>query len=221
MISITITDLGALPQSERERLADYLRGPVQSKPAEVTTVPDVAPAAIDLGNGRGFAVSPADNAIMNTTFLPETVDTLLGATTINTAAVFAPPVPKVEKDAQGVVWDERIHASTRNMNQDGTWKRRRGTDDVLFAQVMGELAGVPPVVADVPPPPPPVTTGEPITTFPALMTRITAAGIPAPAVITAVREVGESVGWENATLPMLGTGRAELIPEVARRLGLV
>ena len=82
-------------------------------------------------------------------------------------------------------------------------------------------AGVPPVVADVPPPPPPVTTGEPITTFPALMTRITAAGIPAPAVITAVREVGESVGWENATLPMLGTGRAELIPEVARRLGLV
>ena len=48
MISITITDLGALPQSERERLADYLRGPVQSKPAEVTTLPDVAPVTFEL-----------------------------------------------------------------------------------------------------------------------------------------------------------------------------
>lgn len=208
MISITITDLGALLQSERERLADYLRGPVQSKPAEVTTVPHVA--AVDLGEGRGFAVTAPE---------PEVA--------VDTAAVFAPTAPKPEKDAQGVVWDARIHASTRNMNKDGTWKRLRGCDDVLFAQVMGELTGVavPPVVAvvpTVPSPPPPVSTAtEAITTFPQLMTAITSKGIPAPTVITTVREVGESVGWENATLPMLGTGRAELIPEVARRLGLV
>lgn len=202
MISITITDLGALPQSERERLADYLRGPVQSKPAEVTTVPHVA-------------VVTAPEAEHHTEVV------------IDTAAVFA-PVTKPEKDAQGVVWDARIHASTRNMNKDGTWKRLRGCDDVLFAQVMGELTGVTaqrpapeiePIVMQVAPPPP-VST-DAITTFPQLMTAITSKGIPAPTVITTVREVGESVGWENATLPMLGTGRAELIPEVARRLGLV
>lgn len=215
MISITITDLGALPQRERERLADYLRGPTQSKPAEVTTVPH------------------------ETT--PTVVEVHEPTVTVDTAAVFKP-----EKDAQGVVWDERIHASTRNMNQDGTWKRRRGCDDALFAQVMGELTGVTSCreiidaiapelktqypVAPTPGPtlsctdsvavtPPPPT--DAITTFPQLMTRITAAGIPAPTVITAVRETGEAVGWENATLPMLGTARAELIPEVARRLGLV
>lgn len=197
MISITIADLGALPQSERERLADYLRGPASAKPAEVTTVthPTVAP--------EPAAIEP----------IP----------VVDTAAVFSAPKP--EKDAQGVVWDARIHASTRNMNKDGTWKRMRGCDDVLFAQVMGELTGVavvPPVVAVVStvPPAPPAAT-DAITTFPQLMTAITSKGIPAPTVITTVREVGESVGWENATLPMLGTGRAELIPEVARRLGLV
>lgn len=94
---------------------------------------------------------------------------------------------------------------------------------------MGELTGqavaafvppAPPVETVVPPPPPPAPTGAP-TTFPELMQRITAAGIAAPAVIAAVKETGESVGWQGATLPMLGTARAELIPELARRLGLV
>ena len=220
MISITITDLGALPQSERERLADYLRGPVQSKPAEVTTVPHVA--AVDLGEGRGFAVTAPAPALEAGDYTEVVIDT---------AAVFASPAAKPEKDAQGVVWDARIHASTRNMNKDGTWKRLRGCDDVLFAQVMGELTGVTaqrpaPVIEPTPtpvtpPPPAPPAATDAITTFPQLMTAITSKGIPAPTVITTVREVGESVGWENATLPMLGTGRAELIPEVARRLGLV
>ena len=31
-----------------------------------------------------------------------------------------------ETDATGAVWDENIHASSRALNADGTWRRRRG-----------------------------------------------------------------------------------------------
>lgn len=115
MISITITDLGALPQSERERLADYLRGPSSSKPAEVTTVTHVAPLV-----AVASVVEPVASPI------------------VDTVAVFAPAAAVTpEKDASGVVWDARIHSSSRNMNKDGTWKRMRGCDDALFTQGHG------------------------------------------------------------------------------------
>jgi hypothetical protein len=42
-------------------------------------------------------------------------------------------------DKAGIPWDERIHASTKGMNQDGTWKRRRNTADVTYNIVMAEL----------------------------------------------------------------------------------
>lgn len=45
-----------------------------------------------------------------------------------------------EFDRAGIPWDARIHASTRGVNQDGTWKRRRNTDDVYYASIMAELA---------------------------------------------------------------------------------
>ena len=38
-----------------------------------------------------------------------------------------------DTDANGVVWDARYHASTRNTNQDGSWKALRGMDDATKA----------------------------------------------------------------------------------------
>ena len=35
------------------------------------------------------------------------------------------PKPTGETDARGVIWDARFHASTKNTNQDGSWKARR------------------------------------------------------------------------------------------------
>ncbi|MCK7461147.1 MAG: hypothetical protein MZU84_03320 [Sphingobacterium sp.] len=34
-------------------------------------------------------------------------------------------------DVRGIAWDERIHASSRACNEDGTWRRRRGVDPKL------------------------------------------------------------------------------------------
>lgn len=43
------------------------------------------------------------------------------------------------RDAAGIPWDERIHASTKTTNKDGTWTRRRNTPDEVFDKVMAEL----------------------------------------------------------------------------------
>lgn len=45
----------------------------------------------------------------------------------------------VELDANKSPWDERIHASTKNKNKDGTWKKRKGVDDALFKTVTAEI----------------------------------------------------------------------------------
>lgn len=50
-----------------------------------------------------------------------------------------PPLPTQDRDTAGIPWDERIHASTKTTNRDGTWTRRRNTPDEVFDKVMAEL----------------------------------------------------------------------------------
>ena len=104
-----------------------------------------------------------------------------------------PPAPELVDaacadllDSSGLMWDARIHASTRTKVQDGTWKMKRGVEPELVAQVMAELKGAPapteveafaaqvdpstlgfgaavptpPTVAAVPVPPVPVPTAD-------------------------------------------------------------
>lgn len=65
-------------------------------------------------------------------------------------------------DSKGVMWDERIHSETRNQNNDGTWRLRRGVDKDLVAQVLAEQNGDAPAVPadDEQAPPPPVEETE-------------------------------------------------------------
>lgn len=71
-----------------------------------------------------------------------------------------------DRDADGLPWDARIHAGTRALVADGTWRKRRGVDEAVVAQVEAELRALvavqPPAdpaevfkPADAPPPPPP------------------------------------------------------------------
>lgn len=58
------------------------------------------------------------------------------------AAAFGTPSTSTEapeRDKDGIPWDERIHASTKTTNKDGTWTRRRNTPDDVFDKVMAEL----------------------------------------------------------------------------------
>jgi len=51
--------------------------------------------------------------------------------------------PAGHLDSAGYPWDERIHSSSQALNQDGTWRLKRGVDLVLVTQVREELKRVP------------------------------------------------------------------------------
>lgn len=42
-----------------------------------------------------------------------------------------------EFDSAGKPWDERIHASTKSKNADGRWKKKKGVDQALVAEIEG------------------------------------------------------------------------------------
>lgn len=57
-------------------------------------------------------------------------------------------------DKNGLPWDERIHAGTKALNADDTWKKRRGVDDATVAAVTAELTGAAPQPEPTPAPAP-------------------------------------------------------------------
>ncbi len=42
-------------------------------------------------------------------------------------------------DSSGLPWDERIHSANKGVNSNGTWRKRRGVDDLTVATVEHEL----------------------------------------------------------------------------------
>lgn len=67
-----------------------------------------------------------------------------------------------ELDANGLPWIAEIHSTSKNKNQDGTWRYIRGGDPEVRAQVearvRAEMAGGAQSSDDTPPPPPPLNT---------------------------------------------------------------
>lgn len=111
------------------------------------------------------------------------------------AAPVPPPPPAtppagVEVDAKGLPWDKRIHSSPPAKNKaDDMWRRKRGLDDAVEAQVVAELRqamAAPPAplaasgVVPAAPPPPPSTV--PIASPPTPAPANTASGPDAAAV---------------------------------------
>lgn len=113
---------------------------VPSVPAVVSTIP--AAAAVP--------VPPAANASAS-------APAVLAAVPVPPAgdsAAVSPPAPTGALDAQGLPWDQRIHASTKAKNADGTWRQKRGVDAALVEQVtasLRSLVAIPAVPAPVPP----------------------------------------------------------------------
>lgn len=84
------------------------------------------------------------------------------------------PQDAPEFDARGLPWDERIHASSKATNADGSWRNKRGVDKDLLAAVEDELGlapavapepaslgDAPPAPVPAPPPPAPVEAAAP------------------------------------------------------------
>lgn len=167
------------------------------------------------------------------------------ATQTQTTSEVAPSVTEqvapagVDLDGEGLPWDHRIHASSKAKlaKKPNGWKKKRGVDAEIIAQVEAELreamAASPanpvvttptPSVFDTPTPAPaaaPATPATPapatgaVTTFPALMAAMTGAGYTAasPEVTAALNAQGLQA------LPLLAA-RPDLIPAVALALGV-
>lgn len=166
------------------------------------------------------------------------------ATTAESVTTAAAPAG-VEVDSDGLPWDHRIHAlgaggAHNKLKKTQQWKKKRGVDAALVAEVEAELRAAMsagpanPVVTTVEPSPAPASPASPAaapttaaaaspapapapaggtTTFPALMAAITANGIDQAAVTAAVNAQGLQA------LPLLAA-RPDLIPAVAAALGV-
>ena len=140
-ISITIP-------KEKETLiktADYLRSLACVEVAEV--VPVVTDAEL----------SPQEEADAT----GQRIDDMVAAASEPAAPATAAPSGVAERDKNGLLWDVRIHASSKAVIADGTWRLKRGVDPALVEQVTAELSqGEEPVVETVQPvaPAPPVET---------------------------------------------------------------
>jgi hypothetical protein len=83
------------------------------------------------------------------------------------ASTASAPGAAVELDADGIPWDERIHASTKTKTQAGVWTKKRKVDEVLYGQIHAELqelhaseGATSGPLDDTPPPPPSDTSDE-------------------------------------------------------------
>ena len=140
------------------------------------------------------------------------------------SAAFAPPdnpttqAPGIDVDAAGLPWDGRIHASSRALIADGTWRQRRNLDPAILATVTAELkqlmslpaatSPAPAAVAPVPPAP----SAALVPTPPPFVDR---AGPPAPPGPTI--PVPASVGAAQTVSPSSAPGAATF-PELMKRI---
>ena len=79
------------------------------------------------------------------------------APSLPTVATVPTVAPGAERDATGLIWDARIHASTKSTVASGAWTAKRGVDPAFKAQIEADLRGVAiePVAAPTAPPAPP------------------------------------------------------------------
>jgi hypothetical protein len=223
--TIPASEGGTMPDEEKDAATVF--GSRPGKPATsaptatapgtaqpVETTPPPAATAEAPGTAPNATVTEAPSDSPNEPAEPATA-----AASPGTASEATAP-HGVELDSDGLPWDSRIHAGSKGkLAKTKQWKKKRGVDQDLVDQVEAELRAAMsaspanPVEAKptpAPAPAPAAATGA-ITSFPALMQRITAAGIAQADVTAAVNKQGLQA------LPLLAA-RPDLIPAVAAEL---
>lgn len=149
---------------------------------EESTTPAVSPAPVVEAPPAPKAPTAPESAA------PQSVE----ATPVNDA----PTLGAVDKDSKGNTWDERIHATTKGVNKDGSYKLKRGVDKDLAKQILADqLAGgnaaesepaATPTAVEPPPVSAPVDAApQPVVPAPAPVTPPPVAAAPAPAPVPA------------------------------------
>lgn len=143
------TDISALSVAQREAVAAFILSfPVDQDEPIIPSAPFSLPATEDVDDSPESVFSAPAPAANPTSVLPQ---------------IPAPVATQtgVSVDAKGLPWDDRIHSSNRALVADGTWRKKRGVDDALFAQVEGELKALMGIPSPAPVPPPPAVPVPP------------------------------------------------------------
>ena len=104
---------------------DGTKGPPIVSPGYLSGVPNADKGLLNTGEIEGDTDGPPNNPVTDW----ETGDSMPN------------PEGAPDVDSRGLPWDERIHASTKATNGDGSWRNKRGVDKALLDQVEQELAG--------------------------------------------------------------------------------
>ncbi|MCK5615735.1 hypothetical protein KAR91_78455 [Candidatus Pacearchaeota archaeon] len=166
---------------EKEALlktADYLRSL-----AGVETAATVSPVIEEL--------SPEAEAEE----MGQRIDDTVAAASAATGTATAPPT----HDSAGMLWDVRIHASSKAFVADGTWRLKRGVAPELVEQVKAELSGGEESVIEVAATTPAAVVPAPEVVYPPVVAPV------APPVVTPI---------ETPAAPAAITTYAQLIPRI-------
>ena len=194
--------------------------------AEAETMGKPACSTVDASQST---TAPVDTTANTSLPAPTSVFGQPAQTTENVANPAVPLAELHAHDVDGIKWDKRIHSSSKELNKDGTWRKRRGVADELVRSVEAELRGgyspIPSVVVSVDAPvdhshegETPVFTATIPTdmTFPELLDGVTKAMVAGTLSQATIAAALDSVGL--TALPHL-LGNTELIPAFREALG--
>lgn len=208
--------------------------------AEAETLGKPVASTVDVSQST---TAPVDTTVNISTPTPQSVFGQPAQTTENVVNHAVPLSELHAHDVDGIKWDKRIHSSSKELNKDGTWRKRRGVDDALVRTVEAELRGtpvshgspIPQVIAEIdyvpapapavsnvhvvyPPPEafPQPTVAEATMTFPELLDGVTKAMVSGQLNQATIAAALDSVGL--TALPHL-LGNTALIPAFRTALG--
>lgn len=175
---------------------------VQSLVVQFLNALDAAPETIDTADNPSTGTNTAEMFAKPLALVPP-----VNVSHLPEVAAPVPPVAGIERDAEGLPWDARIHASTKTKTAKGVWTSKRGMNDAALVQrVKAEIGATLPSAtpqATIPAPvfqPPPVDA--PALTLPAASFTLPPVATP-PAPVAAPQTLGElmaAVGPLMATL---------------------
>lgn len=158
-----VNELEALQHDHESTMPEAAFGKPDTGALEAAAAFGGAPVAVPL-------VPSTPPAVASTVAQSAPAPTAPTTTTPGPVSLAAGAAPAgVELDKHGLPWDNRIHAESKAKIADGTWRKKRGVDPALVAQVEAELRqvmGAPssPLVASTVPsaPTPPLATAAPL-----------------------------------------------------------
>lgn len=131
-------DPSTLSKLQREDLASFILG-WDSGTLNMTTevqLPKSAPLSADAAQSE---IAPVDTQVNTSAGIAPPPPVPQPVFPANTAAPRSPNLAEV--DSKGMLWDARIHSSSKAKVADGTWKYRRGVTPEEVAQVEAALQG--------------------------------------------------------------------------------